>query len=167
MNAQECQQCLSLAHTLSDGAQTWVCAYIGEVAISLKGRTAAMRLRHEFELRGYCQQAPALEAIMAVLYEPQHWEPAHKRSKKGKLRTYLQAVDKVAFLEWCEANVRCGWTPVNVDVDIAKLKVSRDERALIQELKPLFNVKGSVNPFARVVSDARHRFRNASTMREV
>jgi len=50
-------------------------------------------------------------------------------------------------------------------VDIAKLKVSEDERALIQELQPLLNVKGSINPFARVVTEARHRFHDESTNR--
>ena len=167
MDAQECAQCLSLAHNFINGAQTWVCVYVGEVAISPKGRTAAKRFRHEFELCGYCQQAPALEALCAVMYESRRWKPAHKRSEEGELRTYLQTGDKADFLKWCEENVRCAWKTVDVHVDIAKHKVSADECALIQELKPLLNVKRSMNPFAPVVSEARRRFRDESTKIEI
>jgi hypothetical protein len=156
------QQCLDVAHHLSKGTERWICVYVGEAAVSLRGRTAAKRFRHEFGLAGYFQQAPALDALCSILYKERKWTPVCKVSTGGKIRTYLRPEDKREFLNWCARYVRCAWLPIDCDTSDAKRKVRGAEVALIFDLKPLLNVKESRNPFARFVTTARQRFHSES-----
>jgi hypothetical protein len=154
---------LNICHTLTRDQEEWTCVYIGEVAVSKKGRTAAKRFRHEFGFAGYLRQAPLLESLCSLLYRKFNWRSVRRRSANGiHGRIHLDPPHKIAFLAWCDKNIRCAWREVNLPVGEAKRKLSLDEKALILYFKPLLNLKFSQNPFKPFLQFQRDDFRKAA-----
>ena len=156
-------QCLQASYRIRGDGAEWICAYVGQAAAFVTGRTAADRFRHEFGLAGYFQQAPVLEAICALVHRSQHWTPI---SKGAQGRVYLPAEQRLSFLRWCTENVRCAFHGVPLVGDDAKRKLRTDERALISELKPLLNHAFSENPFTPYLKRARREFRSGAVRQE-
>jgi hypothetical protein len=156
-------QCLHGCYRIRGDGEEWICVYVGQAGAFVSGRTAAHRFRHEFGLVGYFQQAPALEAICALIYKSINWTPI-SRGKQG--RVYLPAEQKACFLNWCDENVRCVFHSVPLVGNDAKRKLAPDERALISEPKPLLNHAFSENPFRQYLEKARREFRTGAIRQE-
>jgi hypothetical protein len=87
---------LDQAHSIvDDTGELWTCIYVGEVAISSKGRRAATRLYYEFG-GGYLRQGPPIELLCSMIYREKQWSLYHTNTgvALSRLRVYLLPEDR-------------------------------------------------------------------------
>jgi len=153
------RNCLDQAHSITDGIHCWTSVYVGESAISTKGRIAATRFRYEFGMRGYLKQAPAIESLCSLIYRHLSWG---LYCRNGSTRAYLLPEHHENFVSWCNANVRVAYREFDLPVGIAKATVRKEEHELLSALRPLLNVKDATNDFLPIIRRLRGCLRGDS-----
>jgi hypothetical protein len=157
---------LDSSTTISGGADRWTLVYLGIAAALESGRTPGKRLNHEFALKGFFRQAPALEALFLVIRSHFEWKTRcgnRQIRRPSKLNIKFEHGHE-DFLIWCAENVRCAYHE-RPDFPRTRLEcgtlLRQDERRLITEWKPLLNVdqNRTDNDVCEWLSREREQFR--------